>query len=122
MKLLKFIKKFYIKIVFFLSDDVKYNNVNLFIKDLLTKKVNLRICNVSTLKGRHFFSDFDFEKLKDFKLKPPYLPSISDLSAYLNESNPYEDMVSQDNYVGNGKKDKDDYIPPGYDRHWADEF
>ena len=107
---------------FFPSDNVKYNHVNQFIKDLLTKKVNLRICNVSTLKGRHFFSDFDFEKLKDFKLKPPYLPSISDLSGYLSESNPYEDMVAQDNFVGSSKKDNDDYIPPGYNRHWADEF
>ena len=107
---------------FFPSDNVKFNYVNQFIRDLLTKKVNLRICNVSTLKGRHFFSDFDFEKLKDFKLKPPYLPQISDLSGFLSENNPYEDMVVQDNFVGSSKKDNDDYIPPGYNRHWADEF
>ena len=107
---------------FFPSDNVKFNYVNQFIRDLLTKKVNLRICNVSTLKGRHFFSDFDFEKLKDFKLKPPYLPQITDLSGFLSESNPYEDMVVQDNFVGSSKKDNDDYIPPGYNRHWADEF
>ncbi len=107
---------------FFPSDNVKFNHVNQFIKDLLTKKVNYRICNVNTLKGKQFFSDFDFEKLKDFKLNPPYLPKTSDLSHYLKETNPYEDMVSHDNYVGSSKKDNDDYIPIGYDRHWADEF
>jgi cGMP-dependent protein kinase len=107
---------------FFPSDNVKFNNVNQFINDLLTKKVNQRICNVSVLKGKPFFSDFDFEKLKDFKLNPPYLPHTTDLSEYLKETNPYEDMVSEDNYVGNSKKDNDDYIPAGYNRNWADEF
>ncbi len=31
-------------------------------------------------------------------------------------------MVSEVNYVGNSKKDNDDYIPAGYNRNWADEF
>ena len=110
------------KDISFPVEDEKYNNVNLFIRDLLTKKVNLRICNVSVLKYRPFFENYDFEKLKDFKIEPPYIPSSSDLSDYLNQDNPYENIVSQDNYVTNGKKDKDDYIPPGYDKHWAEEF
>jgi len=110
------------KDISFPVDDEKYNNVNLFIKDLLTKKVNLRICNVNILKTKPFFNNFDFEKLKDFKIEPPFIPNISDLKDYLNQDNPYENIVSQDNYVSNGKKDKDDYIPPGYDKHWADEF
>ena len=107
---------------FFPSDNVKFTVVNQFINDLLTKKVNQRICNVSTLKGKQFFADFDFDKLKDFKLNPPYLPHKTDLSEYLKETNPYEEMVSQDNYVGGPKKDNDDYIPAGYNRNWADEF
>jgi hypothetical protein len=74
------------------------------------------------LKTKPFFNNFDFEKLKDFKIEPPFIPNISDLKDYLNQDNPYENIVSQDNYVSNGKKDKDDYIPPGYDKHWADEF
>ena len=106
----------------FLSDNENYKYVNEFLSVILNKKVNKRICNVSILKGKQFFSDFDFEKLKDFKLNPPYLPKTTDLSQYLKENNPYEDMVSHDNYVGSSKKDNDDYIPAGYDRHWADEF
>ena len=110
------------KDVSFPFEEEKFNNVNSFIRDLLTKKVNLRICNVSILKNKPFFENFDFEKLKDFKIEPPFIPSSSDLSDFLNQENPYENIVSQDNYVTNGKKDKDDYIPPGYDKHWAEEF
>ena len=116
-------KEILYKEITFPSDNEKVKFVNTFIKDLLTKKVNLRICNVSNLKAKEFFKDFDFEKLKDFKIDPPFLPNNNnDLSSYLNQDNPYENYVAQGNYVGNGKKDKDDYIPPGYDRNWADEF
>ena len=106
---------------FFPSDNIKYINVNNFINDLLNKKVNLRICNVNFLKQKPFFNDLDFDNLIDFKLTPPYIPLTSDMTQYLSEENPYEDIVSHDNYIG-GKKDKEDYFPPGYDRHWADEF
>ncbi len=107
---------------FFPSENIKYSYVNQFIKDLLIKKINHRICNVDILKKKQFFTNFDFDKLKDFKLKSPYLPESSDLSGYLKENNPYEDLVAVDNCVDNSKNDNDDYIPVGYDRHWADEF
>ena len=107
----------------FPSENAKYSNVNGLISDLLTKKVNQRICNVTTLKNRPFFADFDFDKLNDFKLTPPFVPVYNDLTENLsNLEKPYEDLVSQDNYVGVNKKEKDDYCPAGYDRHWADEF
>ena len=74
------------------------------------------------MKKRPFFNEFDFDQLNDFKLSPPYTPPSVDLSQYLmNTDTPYEDIVAQDNYVGS-KKDKEDYCPAGYDRHWADEF
>ena len=107
----------------FPSENAKYSNVNALISDLLTKKVNQRICNVNTLKNRPFFADFDFDKLNDFKLTPPFTPPYNDINENLNNiEKPYEDLVSQDNYVGVGKKEKDDYCPAGYDKHWADEF
>ena len=106
---------------FFPSENIKYANVNKLISNLLTKKVNLRECNVINLKEKPFFKDFDFDQLIDFKLTPPYIPLTSDMTQYLSQENPYEDMVSHDNYIG-GKKDREDYFPPGYDRHWADEF
>ncbi len=115
-------KEILYKEITFSSDNQKFNNVNNFIKDLLTKKVNQRICNVNTLKNKSFFEGFDFEKLKDFKIDPPFQPHTNDLNEYLTQENPYSNMVNVDNFVSNEKKDKDDYIPPGYDRNWADEF
>ena len=106
--------------VFFPSENVKYANVNTLIADLLAKKVNERICNVSILKQKAFFSDFDFDQLNDFKLTPPYIPHTSDLSQYLNQENLYEDMVSSDHVVPK-KKEKEEF-PPDYDQNWADEF
>ena len=96
-------------------------NVNSFIRSLLTKKVNERICNVSKLKKKAFFEGFEFDKLNDFKLKPPHKPSKQNFSKYLNEEHPYEQMVQEDNTPGK-KKGKDNDIPEDYDPNWADEF
>ena len=105
---------------FFPFENDKYANANLLIGDLLNKKVNERICNVSILKQRPFFADFDFDKLNDFKLTPPYIPQTSDLTQYLSQENLYEDMVSTDHTITK-KKEKEEF-PPDYNRNWADEF
>jgi cGMP-dependent protein kinase len=97
-------------------------NVNLFIRSLLNKKVNERICNVSKLKKKAFFEGFEFDKLNDFKLKPPHKPSKQNFSKYLNEEHPYEQMVQEDNTPVSKKKGKDNEIPDDYDPNWADEF
>ena len=54
----------------FPSENSKYTNVNSFIKELLTKKVNERLCNVSKLKHKPFYEGFDSNKLNDFQLNP----------------------------------------------------
>ena len=97
-------------------------NVNLFIRCLLNKKVNERICNVSKLKKKAFFEGFEFDKLNDFRLKPPHKPSKQNFSKYLNEEHPYEQMVQEDNTPSGKKKGKDNDIPEDYDPNWADEF
>ena len=106
---------------FFPSENIKYANVNNIISDLLTKKVNERVCNVSILKQKAFFGDFDFDKLNDFKLTPPYIPHTSDLSSFLDQENLYEDMVSND-HIPIKKSNPKEELPPGYDKNWADEF
>ena len=105
---------------FFPSENDKYTNVNKLIGDLLNKKVNERVCNVNILKERPFFLDFDFDKLNDFKLTPPFIPQTSDLTQYLSQENFYEDMVSTDHTIT--KKNYKEDFPPDYDRNWADEF
>ena len=107
----------------FPSENSKVENVNNFIRCLLNKKVNERICNVSALKKKPFFEGFEFDKLNDFRLKAPYRPNKQNFDKYLKENNPYENYVKEDNSVQSKKRGKDtEEIPPDYDPHWADEF
>ena len=104
----------------FPTESSKVLNVNIFIKYLLNKKVNERICNANSLKKKAFFNGFEFDKLNDLKLKPPYKPNVKSFNRYLKEDNPYENFVKEDNSIKMGKFTND--IPPDYDPKWADEF
>ena len=108
----------------FPDDNTKFKNVNDFINNLLTKKVNKRNCNINNLKQMKFFEDFDFEKLNDFEYTPNYIPPNVDLNKYLKINSPYENIVSHENISNSStiKKGKKDYVPPDYDKNWADEF
>ena len=106
----------------FPNENTKVSNVNTFIKCLLNKKVNERICNVSTLKKKLFFEGFEFDKLNDFRLKPPHKPNQQNFEKYLKEDNPYENLVKEDNSNVGKKKTKDNDIPQDYEPNWADEF
>ena len=99
----------------------KVEKVNSFIKCLLNKKVNERICNVSSLKKKPFFEGFEFDKLIELRLKAPFKPGMENFNKYLKEENPYVNFVKEDNTTT--KKEGDDSnIPPNYDPNWADEF
>ena len=107
----------------FPTENSRVENVNNFIKCLLNKKVNERICNVSALKKKAFFEGFEFDKLNDFRLKAPYKPNKQNFDKYLKENNPYENYVKEDNTLLSKKKGKDnEEIPPDYQPNWADEF
>ena len=106
----------------FPTEHSRVANVNSFIKCLLNKKVNERVCNASKLKKKPFFEGFEFDKLNDFKLKAPHKPIKQNFSKYLNENHPYEHLVQEDNTCTGKKKGKDNDIPPDYDPNWAEEF
>ena len=106
----------------FPTESTKVSSVNIFIKALLNKKVNERVCNVSVLKKKTFFEGFEFDKLNDLKLKPPFKPNMKNFDRYLKENNPYENFVKEDNTAKKGGKDNSNDIPADYDPKWADEF
>ena len=110
------------KEISFPSENPQYVKVNMFIKELLQKKVNQRICNVRILKSKPFFEGFDWDKLVDFKLVPPYIPGKNDMSNYLKIKNPFERMVMEDIQNGNEGGKKHSEAPPNYNKNWADEF
>ena len=111
------------KSLFFPSD--KYGNVNNFIKLLLAKKVNERLCNVSKLKQKPFFEGFDFNKLNDFQLDPPFKPEKKDLSKFLKTTEPYESIFKDEKETTTSpkkKKNKDEDENSDYDPNWVEVF
>ena len=106
-------------------ENSNFNIVNDFISCLLTKKVNKRNCNINNLKIMKFFENFDFDKLNDFCIKPPYIPITGDMNKYLSVECPYENIVSheqQNHPTPTNKKGKKEHIPSDYDKNWANEF
>ena len=104
----------------FPTDNPHYEKVNMFIRELLTKKVNLRVCNVNTLKTRPLFEGFEWDKLIDFQLKPPFIPGAKGLKDPFNTLRPFKEMILEDKVVLTRKEMEDS--PPNYDKHWAEEF
>ena len=111
----------------FPKDSNKYGKVNEFISELLSKKVNERVCNVSKLKQKSFFEKFEFNKLNDFQLDPPYKPEKKDMSKYFQETKTYESIFKdeKDSNVfspSKKKKNKEEDEDSDYDPNWVEVF
>jgi len=107
----------------------KVKVVNNFIKQLLAKKVNERICNVSKLKKMEFFKGFDFNKLNDFQLEPPYKPVKEDINKYFqNKTELYEKKYGDDKecilYTAKNNRNQfdDNYEDSEYEPNWIEAF
>ena len=44
---------------------------------MLNKKVNQRVCNLSTYKNINFFKNFNWNDLYKMNLKPPNIPDVN---------------------------------------------
>ena len=117
-------KEILYKDINFPFENNNYNSVNDFILCLLSKKVNKRNCNINSLKQMSFFEKFDFDKLNDFCIEPPFKPNISDMNMNLSNECPFINMVSYESTDNSStpKKKKKEHIPSNYDKNWADEF
>ena len=102
----------------FPSEEARYDKVNSFIKDVLKKKVNLRICSVNLLKGKPFFEGFEWDKLIEFKLQPPYVPEVQNMDGVLNDKHKPFTVHLQEETAKMKDKDKRCH----YHDKWADEF
>lgn len=93
---------------------------------LLDKKVNTRCCKVSTLKGTSFFKGFDWNKLLDFSIPPPFLPLEFPLDkSLLNSRESFERKIVLDEQ--NSKAYKMEQIREDFDNNynngkWAEDF
>ena len=100
----------------FPSEEARYDKVNSFMKDVLKKKVNLRICSVNLLKGKPFFEGFEWDKLIEFKLQPPYVPEVHTMDGVLDDK--HKPFVAHLQEESAKIKDKRFH----YHDKWADEF
>ena len=84
---------------------------------LLDKKVNTRCCKVSTLKGTSFFKGFDWNKLLDFSIPPPFLPLEFPLDkSLLNSRESFERKIVLDEQ--NSKAYKMEQIREYFDNNY----
>ena len=83
------------KQVSFPDGDSKFYDENNLIIDLLDKNNLTRPCSFQVLKDYSLFRGFPWNKLKDFKVKPPYQPKSHNWKKNMNLMNPYEIMINQ---------------------------
>ena len=99
---------------------------NDFIKGFLKKKVNERICSYEIIIKHEFYKDFNWDDLLDFKLIPPYIPSLIPLKRFEDYDLKYiEFLENEKNYRKNNNKDnfdKDKDKNNNFDPNWADVF
>ena len=102
--------------------------VNSFIKCLLRKKVNERLCNCDKAKKHPFYKDFNWGDLIDFRLTPPYVPKNvfnQEISAFKTK---YVDYLKEDAVVNKNKNNGsllssfDDDGTLNYNKDWVNEF
>ena len=71
-----------------------------------------------------FFEGFDFNKLNDFQLEPPFKPVKNDLSKYLKNTEPYESIFRDEKEANSPKKKKtkDEEDNSDYNPKWIEIF
>jgi hypothetical protein len=78
----------------FPNDQNRFSDIKYFLRMVLCKKTNKRICNLGKLKQAEFFLDFDWDDLIDFKLKAPFIPECVDWTKKFNvKSSVYEKII-----------------------------
>ena len=114
------------KNLIFPKDSHKYGKINDFIKELLAKKVNERNCNVPKLKQKEFFDNFDFNKLNDFQMTPPFKPEKKDMSKCFKETKSYENLFNYDKESicspSKKKRNKEQDEDSEYNPNWMEVF
>ena len=102
--------------------------VNSFIKCLLRKKVNERLCNFDKAKKHPFYKDFNWGDLIDFRLTPPYVPKTvfnHELSTFKKK---YVDFLKEESKSNKNKRSEsllssyDDDGTLNYNKDWVNEF
>ena len=108
--------------------------VNDFIKLLLKKKVNERMCSLEKVKETPFYRDFNWDEIIEFKAKAPFIPQISQMKNFSYYSTKYLEHLEKEKENEEKKKlmnigkdasdvgENDKNQKNNYDPNWADVF
>ena len=101
----------------------KYKPINQFISVLLEKDVSKRVCNAKELKKLSIFTNFEWDRLNNFKIVPPYVPKIFDVSNVLNMlGTPFEAELDKESKGVEEESSCDVSSRSHSDKLWANEF
>ena len=101
----------------------KYKPINQFISVLLEKDVSKRVCNAKELKKLSIFTNFEWDRLNNFKIVPPYVPKIFDVSNVLNMlGTPFEAELDKESKGVEEESSCDVSSRSHSDKSWANEF
>lgn len=106
------------------SNKEKYQSINQFIEALLEKNVSKRICNATELKKLDLFNGYEWDKLNDFKIAPPYIPKMFDCSHVMkSDSTPFEkELIKEGSEIYEDTACDEVSSSAQCDKTWADEF
>ena len=106
--------------------------VNDFIKCLLKKKVNERVCTFEKVKAMQFYRDFNWDDIIEFKAKAPFIPQIAQMKNISRFTTKYiehlerEKEIEEKRKLMNKSKDSSDVNDndnnQNYNPNWADVF
>ena len=106
------------------SHKEKYQSINQFIEALLEKNVSKRICNATELKKLELFKGYEWDKLNDFKIPPPYIPKMFDCSHVMkSDLTPFEkELIKEGSEIYEDTACDEVSSSAQCDKTWADEF
>ena len=100
--------------------------VNSFIKALLQKKVNKRMCSLEAAKKHPFYYNFNWDDLINYRMTPVYMPKGAILKDFKDYKEKYVDYLKSNKKRGKPEpllssyEDEDDSV--SYPKNWADQF
>ena len=108
--------------------------VNDFIKCLLKKKVNERMCTFEKVKSAQFYRDFNWDDIIEFKAKAPFIPQIAPMKNPSHFTSKYIEHLEKEKEAEEKRKlmskskdssnveDNDKDNNQNYNPNWADVF
>lgn len=113
----------------FPSVDSYSGELNSFLGSMMNKNPINRLCSLQKIEEEPFFKGFDWKELKEFKMKPPYIPNQNELkdsaNSLMNTKAPFLSVIMKYKFEGYPKAEESSDATYQSNRdytRWLDEF